>query len=205
MTTEVYVTFLLCKLRLIEFRDKVLYYNCRKGDKMGFKKIFYFALLAIAPYLGVAAMYFLSEEKILILVLLILLEILTFALTLICVYKSQKNKWDAYSLMRAVMIVKLIHIPAYIMNFVFAAMCFMMLFTIPAALIYFITDCIALVMSGLVVTSAVLRAMNEKPRVFNKYIWVIPLQYIFCVDVFATAFIYKKLKTEQLNKVINLD
>lgn len=146
-------------------------------------------------------MYLLAEEKILMLILLALLVIVTFALTLICVYKSQKDKWNACSLIRAVMIVKLIHIPAYIMNFICAVMCFMMLFTFPGALIYFITDCIALVMSGLVVTSAVLRAMDENPKAFNKYFWLIPVQFVFCADVFATVFLYKKLKTE---KQINL-
>lgn len=142
-------------------------------------------------------MYLLAEEKILMLILLALLVIVTFALTLICVYKSQKDKWNTYSLIRAVTIVKLIHIPAYIMNFVFGCLCFMMLFTFPGALVYFITDCITLVMSGLIVTSAVRRAMDENPKAFNKYCWLIPVQFVFCADVFATVFLYKKLKTEK--------
>ncbi|MBQ5592040.1 MAG: hypothetical protein IIU80_03760 [Clostridia bacterium] len=170
---------------------------------MSAKKIFYFALLALAPYLGIAAMYFLSEQKILLLVLIALIEGLTFTLTLICVYKSQKNRWDAHALAKAVMIVKLIHIPAYVMNFVFACLCLMMLFTFPGALIYFITDCIALMMSGLVVTSAMLRAMSENPRICGKYLWIIPLQFVFCADVFATVFLYKKLKEEKENKILN--
>lgn len=163
----------------------------------------YFALLAVVPYLGVAAMYLLSEEKIYALLLVALFEILMFALTLICVYKSQKYKWDAYRLAKAVMIVKLIHIPAYIMNFVFGCLCLMMLFTAPGALIYFITDCIALIMSSLVAVSATLRAMNENPRGFNKYIRFIPLQFIFCADVFATVFLYKKLKAEKSDNMTN--
>ena len=172
---------------------------------MSAKRIFYFALLVLAPYLGIAAMYFLSEQNILLLVLIALIECLTFTLTFGCVYKSQKNRWDAYSLAKAVMIVKLIHIPAYVMNFVFACLCFMMLFTIPWALIYFVTDCIALVMSGLVVTSATLRAMNENPKAFNKYVWIIPLQFVFCADVFAAVFLYKKLKAEKENVPQNPD
>lgn len=128
---------------------------------------------------------------------------LMFGMTLICVYKSQKDRWDAYRIARAVMIVKLIHIPAYIMNFVFGCLCLMMLFTIPFALIYFITDCIALIMSSLVAVSATLRAMNENPGGFNKYIWVIPLQFIFCADVFATVFLYKKLKAEKSDNLTN--
>jgi hypothetical protein len=163
----------------------------------------YFALLAVVPYLGIAVMYLLSEENIYALLLILLFEMLMFALTLICVYKSQKNRWDVYSLARAITIVKLIHIPAYIMNFVFACLCLMMLFTFPGALIYFITDCIALMMSGLVVTSAMLRAMSENPRIFGKYLWIIPLQFVFCADVFATVFLYKKLKEEKENKVLN--
>lgn len=171
--------------------------------KMGFKKIFYFTLLALAPYLGIAAIYFLAEQKILMLILTGLVLSFTFTLTLVCVHKSLKNKWDAYNLARAVMIVKLIQIPAYCLNFVFACLCFMMLFTFPFAIIYFITDCIALVMSGLVATSAVLRAIDEKPKIFSRYIWTIALQFVFCADVVATIFIYKKLKTEKENKSEN--
>ena len=172
---------------------------------MGIKRIFYFTLLAIVPYLGVAAMYLFSEGQFLMLALLILLVGLTFALTLACVYKSQKNKWDAYGLLRTVMIIKLIHIPAYIMNFVFGVLCFMMLFTAPGALLYFITDCIALVMSGLIVTSATLRMIDENPQDFRKYIFVVPLQFVFCADVFATVFLYKKLKAQKINNTTNPD
>ena len=170
---------------------------------MGFKKIFYFALLALTPYLGVAAMFFLSEQKILMLIMIGLVLVFTTILTIACVHKSLKNKGDAYNLARAVMIVKFIQIPAYIFNFVFACLCFMMLFTFPFAIIYFITDCIALVLSGLVATSAVICAINEKPEVFSRYIWLIPLQFVFCADVVATVFIYKKLKAEKENKSEN--
>lgn len=172
---------------------------------MGAKKIFYFALLAAVPYFGIAVAYLLMEQQILLLVLLVLIEFLTFILTLVCVGKSQKNKWDSYGLMRNVMIVKLIHIPAYIINLVFGVLSFMMLFTFPMGIIYFITDCMALVMSGLVMTAAMLRLMNENPVLFRKYIWVIPLQFIFCADFFATAFIYKKLKEGKMNKIENPD
>lgn len=170
---------------------------------MGFKKISYFALLALTPYLGVAAMFFLSEQKILMLIMIGLVLVFTTILTITCVHKSLKNKRDAYNLARAVMIVKFIQIPAYILNFVFAFLCFMMLFTFPFAIIYFITDCIALVLSGLVATSAVLCAISENPKVFSRYIWLIPLQFVFCADVVATVFIYKKLKAEKENKSEN--
>ena len=169
---------------------------------MNAKKIFYFALLAAVPYFGIAAAYFLMQQ-IWMLVALILTGFLIFLLTLVCVYKSQKNKWDAYSFTRAVMIVKIIQIPAYIINFVCCILSFMMLFTFPAGFLYFFTDCMALVMSGLVMTAAMLRVMNESPVWFKKYIWVIPLQFVFCADFFATVFIYKKLKTKKENKSEN--
>lgn len=182
---------------------------------MNFMKRIYFVLLTVAPYLVVLTVGILFENSYNITerffndnfynlaIPVALVIILTLCLTFVYVYKCHKNKWEAYSLAKTMMIIKIIHIPAYIAIFVLGAICALTVFSLAFTYLFIIFDYLLLVMSGLMTSSAVLRAMDENPKAFKKYFWLIPVQFVFCVDVFATVLLYKKLKTEKQMSLTN--
>ncbi len=179
------------------------------------KKI-YFAMLTVSPYLvaGTLILLFANNELTEMIIQDNFFRVaipvaqfitITFWSTFICVYKSLKNKWDAYSFLKTITVIKLIHIPAYIAIFVIGAICMITVFTRAFTILLAAFDWILLLMSGLITCAAMLRMREKYPTVLKKYFWVFPLQFVFCADVFATIFIFKKLKAEQSDNNKNPD
>ena len=104
------------------------------------------------------------------------------------------NEWDPLSIAKTAMIVKLIQLPAYIMIFIVGAFLILTIFTIFFSIGLFLFDCLSLFITGILVVSAVVN--SEKKGVFKakQVIWVIIMQFIFCLDVISSIVFYIKLK-----------
>ena len=90
---------------------------------------------------------------------------------------------DPYELVKMALLVKLLHIPAYIAVFLFgAAASIMFIFTFPLILAAIIFDCITLFISSTISVFAL--AKNSK---INKKLSLIALvcQFFFCADVIS--------------------
>lgn len=116
------------------------------------------------------------------------------ALSIFCFFQSICKKWDALSMAKTAVIVKLIQIPAYIAVFVVGVLCTITVFTIPFTVGMFLLDCVTLFLSGLLTIAAVINAVRRGDFPFKHVFWIILLQFVFCADVVASIVLYKKLK-----------
>lgn len=107
------------------------------------------------------------------------------------------NKTDALFLAKYYMTVKLIQIPGYALIFVLGVLCAITIVTIPFSVALFFVDCFSLLLSGLGVASAAVRAIRQgifKPK---EILWVLITQFIFCIDVVAAIILYVNLKNRK--------
>lgn len=115
-------------------------------------------------------------------------------LSIICFAASIRKRWDALSLAKCAMIVKLIQVPAYILIFASGVFLLITIFTIPFSIGLFLLDCLCLFLSGLLVASASINAVRQGLCEPKEIIWVIILQFVFCADVISSIVFYRKLK-----------
>ncbi len=100
---------------------------------------------------------------------------------------------DCLATAKAVMIIKLTQIPAYITVFIVSLFCLISLFTIPFALVLAMFDGIALFTSGLLLFAAVLNAVKQQQITKKSAAWTVASQCFFCVDVIGAIMLYKQL------------
>lgn len=139
------------------------------------------------------------RENIINLVIMLLLYC-TFStvLSIICFVVSIRQKWNALSLAKTTVIVKLIQLPAYIFIFVLGFLLIISLFTIPFSIGLFLLDCLTVFLTGLLTFAAVINAVRQDLFKLKEVTWVIILQLIFCADVVASIVFYLKLKEKCL-------
>lgn len=117
---------------------------------------------------------------------------------LVCLVASalacwKRNHWTARELALANMLIKLIHIPAYVLWFGVGLATFLFL----GPVIAFIMDAMAIVVSGLVGLAAVLRCRTEGKLGREAAIGHGILQFIFCADVFSAVWVYINSRKEK--------
>ena len=172
---------------------------------MNKKLLFIFIPIALVPYLSLfalATIFFsttlpffgwimdsvFDSNALYLIAALLLYYILAVALSIVCFVVSIYAKWDALSLAKTAMIIKLVQIPPYLLIFVFT------IFTYPFSILLFILDCLSLFMTGLLVIASATSAIRKNIFSFIEIIWVILLQFVFCADVISSVVFYNKLK-----------
>lgn len=125
---------------------------------------------------------------------LLLYCILTAALSVVCFFVSISNNWNALSLAKFAMIIKLAQIPAYLCIFILGVIFAISIFTIPFSIGLFIFDCLSVFTTGLFVTSSVITTIRKNVFTFKEVFWVILSQFVFCADVISAVAFYTKLK-----------
>ncbi len=120
--------------------------------------------------------------------------LLTGVLSVVCFFVSIHKKWDAVSLAKTAMAMKLAQMPAYVLLFALGAVFLTSIFTVPFSVGFFAVDCLSVFMTGLFVIASVIGAIRNRTFTWKKVIWVIVLQFIFCADVIASVIFYRKLK-----------
>ncbi len=114
-------------------------------------------------------------------------------LSILCFVHSIRKEWDACSLTKTAMIVKLCHVPAYVLIFVLGVIFALSVFTFPFALLLIFLDCVTLFLTGILSAAAVINAVRHGMFQLRELIWLLLLQFVFCADVVATMILYRKL------------
>lgn len=128
-------------------------------------------------------------------VFIILFVLATPICNIIFIILSRKD--DPYDLIRAAFLVKLVHIPAYIIVFIFGVIAAIMIFmTLPLILMLILFDCIVLFFSSSISVFAL--AKNIK---INKILSVVALicQFFFCADIIS-LFVLRLVSKKQTPK-----
>ncbi len=111
---------------------------------------------------------------------------------------SFNSKNDGKALLYVNMIIKLIHIPAFMMLFLLGLISTITIFTIGLSVIIFTLDVLIIILSGFVGTGAILKCLKEKRFTKKEAIRYIMSQFIFCLDVFSAITIYRNEQKEAL-------
>ncbi len=101
-----------------------------------------------------------------------------------------KNEWDSIFWSKAVMLVKLLHIPAYIAIFILGVLFAITIFTFAISLVFVVLDLLLIATTGFMATTAAWRAYKEGKLSLKKAIFLSIFQYIYCIDVFASMYMY---------------
>ena len=178
---------------------------------MNLKRIGFFLSTTLLPYfflLGLALIFLSSDVSafnyimesvfrnngFLLIKTFVVLCVLSGVLSIIGSAVGIIRNWNALSLAKFAMIVKLIQIPAYIIIFVLGVAFVLAIITIPFSIVLFLFDCFVLLLTGIITTSAIANADTQNILPLKKSWWAIILQFVFCADVVATIIFYIKLK-----------
>ncbi len=194
------------------YMNKSVCYTDIKGGEGMYKKFNWLLLLtALLPYLVLAAtaMIFLSSDVpffgdimasvfknnalYLIGALLICFAVAT-VLSVVHGVLAVRRQWDALSLAKTALVIKLFQIPAYLLIFAVGVLSLIVIFTIPFTIGLFLLDGFMLMLSGITVLAAVINAVRQGQMSIQKAIPFALLQIVFCVDVFAAFALHRSLK-----------
>lgn len=106
-----------------------------------------------------------------------------------------RNRWTGRELALANLIIKLIHIPAYVLWFAVGIATLLLL----GPVIAFVMDVMAIALSGIVGLAAVLNCRKEGLWALEKAGLYGILQFVFCADVFCAVWIYHKSRKSKEN------
>ena len=101
---------------------------------------------------------------------------------------------SACSLRKTALLLKIVHIPSYVLIFALGFLMGLMLFmTFPFIIILVILDCITLFISSMISVFALIKKMNSDAAVS---VLVIVCQFIFCADVIS-LYVLNRLEDKQ--------
>lgn len=172
---------------------------------MNFKRILLMVPAILVPYLLLFTIYIIYTVSPIVEILFfnngLLLTAVFFLYTftalcfaIITSVLAVKNQWNCVSLAKTVMIIKLVQVPAYLVIFVLGALLVLGMLTIPIALILAFVDALSIVMTGVLGLAATINASKNYYDKDSFFTICGILQFIFCIDVIASAVLYFKLK-----------
>ena len=172
----------------------------------------YFALFSVClilfsvrlPAFGVIMESIFRNNILYLLAALVLFGMLTAGLSVACFILSIRKGWDATSLAKSAMIIKLFQLPAYVLIFILGVLLAITLFTIPFSIALFLFDCLTLSLTGLLTSAAAINASRQGLCKTKEVVCIILLQLVFCVDVVASIVFYSVLKNRCKNETENI-
>jgi len=92
------------------------------------------------------------------------------------------------------MVIKLVHIPAYVAIFILGFAFLLTIFTFVFSIFLFILDVMTIFLTGVIGLSGVIRGYFEKKLSMKSAVIHGILQFVFCVDVISAIIVYRKAK-----------
>ena len=103
-------------------------------------------------------------------------------------------KRSARELLRINMVIKIIHVPAYILIFFIGLFSLITIFTAGISVALIILDGLTILLTGLIGLAGIIRAFVENKLPKKTAILHTVLQFIFCADVVSSIVVYRKVK-----------
>lgn len=168
------------------------------------RRYFQLLLVILFPYLVVLALvciykgYFMEtvfhNNAYPFLIALIVLYVTALVCSVAVFINSLVKKWNAQELLCINMVIKLIHIPAYLLIFFIGLASLITIFTFAISIFLMFLDGMTILLSGLIGLGGVIRSLKENK--LSKRAAVIHgiLQFVFCADIISSIIIYKTVK-----------
>lgn len=112
--------------------------------------------------------------------------------------RSLAKKTDAAEMAKLNMIVKLVHIPAYIAIFLLGAVMLISVWGIGFTIVFFLHDVAAIAMTGFIGAVAVVRAGAEGRILRRDAVLYAIGQFLFCIDIAACILLYLRVRGKRL-------
>lgn len=126
-----------------------------------------------------------------------ILCLLTLAVSIVYFVLAVRKGWDALTMAKYAMILKLAQVPAYAVIFVLGVVLLITIFTIPISIGLWLLDCFTLLLSGIFMVAAVINSVRQGVFTPRDVQWFAVLQLFFCLDVVAAVVFYRKLKKKK--------
>ncbi len=107
------------------------------------------------------------------------------------------NKRKSLEMLRINMIVKLIHVPAYLCIFVVGLGCMLTIFTFGITIIFILLDLMTIVLSGLIGLGGILRSLRENKISIKAAVIHGIFQFVFCADIISSIVLYRTVKATE--------
>ena len=134
---------------------------------------------------------------------LLLYMLLTLVTNIILCTIMIVKRWDEVTIAKTSMIIKIIHIPAYIAIFCLGVILLCTIFTLPFSIALAILSYFSLCMTSIIGTTAILNAYRNNLFDLKTSIIFGFLQFVFCLDVFISIVYYILLKKEIIKQKTN--
>lgn len=156
--------------------------------------LFSLVLIFFSPEIPYIMEHVFNNNALILLLVVLLYGLVAACTTMICFILALIKKWDALSMAKTVMIVKIVQFPAYAITLVLAVIFLITIFTWPLSILMGFCAYFSLMMTGFLQSAAVILAIREKKVRFRNSFWVILLQFIYCANLVASIIFYVKLR-----------
>jgi hypothetical protein len=180
--------------------------NITRGDTI-MRKYFRFLLIAIFPYLIVLSLLCIftgfimdtvfRNNVIFLLLTLLIFYVITLLSSVTLFIISLVKKKKALEVLRINMIIKMIHIPAYLFIFIVGLICSITIFTFGITIVLIMLDLGAIVLSGLLGLAGVIRGLSENKISLKAAVIHGILQFVFCADIISSVVLFRKAKAAE--------
>jgi cytochrome b561 len=92
------------------------------------------------------------------------------------------------------MIIKLLHIPAYIILFAMGLLGLITIFTAGISIVLMIMDCMTIFLTGLLGLGGIIRGLSENKLSKKESVIHAIFQFIFCVDIISSIIVYRRIR-----------
>jgi hypothetical protein len=124
-------------------------------------------------------------------------------LAIICYIISLVKNPEPLALAKTATIIKLIQIPAYIVNFVLSILFIITIFTIGFAVVLLAVNCVCLFISGVLNILAMFIAVRKGVLKTGECILYAVFQFVFCLDIVSSVLLCRKLNKRVLSCSFN--
>jgi len=135
-----------------------------------------------------------SNNGLLLIAALLVLYIAALICSLSIFIKSLVTKRNARELLRLNLVIKLVHIPAYVIIFILGLAFMITIFTFAISIVLMILDVMTIFLSGLIGLSGVIRGYSEEKISMKSATIHGILQFVFCLDVISAVIVYRRVK-----------
>jgi hypothetical protein len=177
-------------------------------------KYIQFFLIALFPYLIVFALicmfktYFMDtvfhNNIFSLLLILIVLYVVALGCAVTAFIASLAKESKILDVLRINIIIKLIHIPAYLFIFVVGLSSMITIFTSGISIVLVILDGMTIALSGLIGLGGVIKSLRENKIFIKAAIIHGILQFVFCVAIISSIVIYRTVKATEYDYKHNL-
>ncbi|RKM58160.1 hypothetical protein D6853_01080 [Butyrivibrio sp. X503] len=155
----------------------------------------YLYMIGIAIVLALSALDISFDAVSFMLVLAFIVNVAVIAVTVINLIQAFAGKHRSVDLAGANMIIKLAHIPAYVIHFLLGCIAiFMSVWGIGFIIWSIVIDLVTIIFSGLVGASAAISASKEKTLQNSDPVKYAILSFIYCLDVIFAVIYNLKIK-----------